>query len=299
MASCTTVTSIHPSIHPSHTPHLTISPEFQGVSDATAWTYGEALRSIATRCSLTNLKFIRIWDLLSYPLPDLSNPQKAKAFYLEHARYLRRELDYRYGVAGFDVDYAIANDPDIGATYVSYIDFLRMELPEREDGQNVPADVVAKRMLARGKAYAAILNATRANSVRLSIHNSGGKGKLSVPLIPQGGEGVGLMPWRSAVAVGTDGKYRSVYPKDVRDTHELVYREGRPYAFRAKSDRFDWKAVGLDVEFEYLYPSGVVVRLAGLEEHAIHRLIGACVEEAEAPKGAEAGNGGLKGSVLP
>jgi hypothetical protein len=236
------------------------------VSDATAWSYGEALREIAKTNKLHNLTFIRIWDLLDYPLHPsygITPPAEAKAFYLAHAIYLRRELDYRYGIPNFDVDAAIASDPDIAFTYASYIDFLTKELPEREDGLSVPAEVVAKRMLKRGKAYAAILSHTRPQSVRLSIHNSIGKGKLSIPLVPGAQGEVGLMPWRSAVVVGADGSYRTVYPGEVRETHELVYKFGRPYAFRERSDMWKWKDDGEKVELAWRYPRGVDVKFLG------------------------------------
>lgn len=40
-------------------------------------------------------------------------------------------------------------------------------------------------------------------------------------------------------------------------THELVYRKGKPWFFREKSELYDWE--GVDVEFEPLYPFGLMI----------------------------------------
>ena len=49
-----------------------------------------------------------------------------------------------------------------------------------------------------------------------------------------------------------------MHSKEVRDTHHLIHRHGRPYFYRERSELYDWsEAAG--VEFEHLYPSGVRV----------------------------------------
>lgn len=50
-----------------------------------------------------------------------------------------------------------------------------------------------------------------------------------------------------------------MHSKDVRDTHKLVYRYGRPYFFREKSELYDWPGDEI-VVFEHLYPRGLLVR---------------------------------------
>lgn len=42
--------------------------------------------------------------------------------------------------------------------------------------------------------------------------------------------------------------------------HELVYRNGKPWFFREKSDLYKWE--GMDVEFEPLYPFGLEIKPA-------------------------------------
>lgn len=67
-----------------------------------------------------------------------------------------------------------------------------------------------------------------------------------------------MTPWHCAIAVGLDGSFRTVHAADVRDTHELVYRNGQPHHLREKSDL--WAFDPVKVEFEHLYPCGLIVR---------------------------------------
>lgn len=70
-----------------------------------------------------------------------------------------------------------------------------------------------------------------------------------------------MTPWHSSIAVGVDGSFKTVHAEDVRDTHELVCRNGRPYCFREKSELFDFGSA--NVEFEHLYPCGLIVHAHG------------------------------------
>lgn len=110
------------------------------------------------------------------------------------------------------------------------------------------------------QAFAAAVEAKCGDYVRLSIHPSTGQTKLSVPLIPPPPGGHSMTPWHSSVAVGVDGSFRTVHAADVRETHDLIYRDGRPYCFREKSPLYDFGE--LQVEFQHLYPSGLIIRPA-------------------------------------
>jgi hypothetical protein len=110
-------------------------------------------------------------------------------------------------------------------------------------------------MMSRAESFTKIILAKCPNYVRLSIHPSSGAVKVSVPLIPQASGSFPKTPWHCSIAVGVDGSYSTIHAKDVRDTHALVYKHGRPYFFREKSDLYDW-AEGV-AEWEHLYPSGV------------------------------------------
>ncbi|KAH9909600.1 Pyoverdine/dityrosine biosynthesis protein-domain-containing protein [Xylariomycetidae sp. FL2044] len=211
------------------------------VSDEAVWSYGEALRDMALSDGLQSIKFLRLWDVLDHPARLLytSNKEAAKTYYVQHAACIRREL-VQYGHAQGSAGASVKSDKTpIRSTYV---DVLSRQNANDPDG-------IATTMLHRGKAYAAALQTALPGFLRLSIHNPTGDAKISIPLIPRPGgpqSDVGLMPWRSAIAVDADGSYRAVFPKDVEDTHETVYKDGRPYFLRVKSDGISQLEVSAD-----------------------------------------------------
>ncbi|KAJ5795265.1 Pyoverdine biosynthesis [Penicillium paradoxum] len=243
-----------------------------GVPDETVWDYGETLRKMAIEKELHNVKFIRLYELLEHPWFPSSSPESAKAFYLAHAGCLRRELMYTFGDPSFDATEAIKTDNDTCLTYRGYIKFLTKDLVHQEESKFLSKRArqtqiaeTARQMIIRGKMFAAAIRANRKDYVRLSIHESAGEKKLSVSLIPQTRGTIGYTPWHSCVAVGLDGSYRTVHAEDVRDTHDLIYKNGNPYFFREKSSLFDWSENGLSVKFEHLYPSGLIIRPADID----------------------------------
>lgn len=67
-----------------------------------------------------------------------------------------------------------------------------------------------------------------------------------------------MTPWHSSIAVGADGTFRTVHAASVRETHDLVYQDGRPHHFRERSPLYDLGET--QIEFEHLYPCGLVIR---------------------------------------
>ncbi|KAJ5831823.1 hypothetical protein N7474_000134 [Penicillium riverlandense] len=243
-----------------------------GVSDDTVWDYGEALRKMAIENELHHIKFIRLFELLEHPGFHSESSESAKASYLAHANCLRRELMYSFGDPTFDADEAIKTDTDTCLTYRGYIKFLTKDLAHQEENQlmskrsrQAHIAQTARQMIVRGKMFAAAIKANRKDYVRLSIHQSAGEKKLSISLIPQVRGALGYTPWHSSVAVGLDGSYRTVHAEDVRDTHDLIFKNGQPYYFREKSDIFNWVDDGLSVKFEHLYPCGLIIRPADID----------------------------------
>ncbi|KAL4779067.1 Pyoverdine/dityrosine biosynthesis protein-domain-containing protein [Aspergillus varians] len=239
-----------------------------GVPDEVVWDYGEALRQIAIGQNLHHLHFIRLADLLEHDGSPRDDADSARKFYLAHAPCFRRELLQRFGDPTFCPRTAIASDTDVCSTYRGYIRFLSKDLAQRFEGQSKRSKEsaiapIARSMIARGQVFAAAIRSQRGEYVRLSIHPSKNSRKLSVPLIPSaGGPGtsIGHTPWHACIAVGVDGSYTAVHAEQVKESHELVYKGGRPYCFRERSELFDWGADGLSVQFEHLYPCGLVVR---------------------------------------
>ena len=268
-----------------------------GVSDGDVFDYGETLREMAGQLRLGSLRFSRVSELLGHS--SLGSDEEdgyagsweaRREKYLEQAPRLREELLGNYKVADFDIDAAIRKEEDTCLTYRGYLKFLSRDLVddarvvEARKTSNKAADrvvgQVAREMLVRGKAFAAAIRERFPACVRLSIHESTGRRKISVGLIPLprpaepeaeadngSGDGqkgslkprrgrLGPTPWHSAVAVGLDGNYRSVAADEVRDTHDLIYHHGRPYYYREKSALFDWP---FPVTFSPQYPCGLII----------------------------------------
>ncbi|KAE9964126.1 hypothetical protein BLS_008631 [Venturia inaequalis] len=233
------------------------------VTDEDVWDYGEVLRAIAKEKAFRRIKFMRLWDLLDHAQPQIDG-QGDRTYYLIHAACIRRELTLRYGESKYDPSEAIKNDPDTLATYMGYKKFLAGDLAQENwvaaaSGKEKKARFaeIAKEMLVRGRMYANAIKESMSDCVRLSIHPSQDKTKLSISLIPQARGNLGYTPWHSCVAVELDGTYRTGHAAEFRDTHDLVYLNGRPHHFRARSELFRWD---IDVDFEFLYPCGLIIR---------------------------------------
>lgn len=206
---------------------------------------------------------MRLWNLLDHAQPKVDG-HGDRIYYLTHAACIRRELALRYGDSKYDPSEAIKNDTDTLATYTGYKKFLASDLAQEDwvaaaSGKEKKARFaeIAKEMLVRGRMYANAIKESMSDCVRLSIHPSQDKTKLSISLIPQARGNLGYTPWHSCVAVELDGTYRTGHAAEFRDTHDLVYRNGQPHHFRAKSELFTWD---IDFDFEFLYPCGLIIR---------------------------------------
>ncbi|KAL9595341.1 MAG: hypothetical protein Q9219_006495 [cf. Caloplaca sp. 3 TL-2023] len=242
--------------------------DLMGIEDSEVWDYGTGIRNIVKRKGLNHISAFRIVDLLNHPNTDRLTREE----YLIHAGCYRRELVARFAPRNFDSHAAVVEEEDTRMTYRGYIKFLTKDLMYTKlatDTMNMPnpkkrykeaIETLAYQMITRGKAFAAAIEDKCGDYVRLSIHPSSGKTKLSVPLIPPPAGGQLMTPWHSSVAVGVDGTFRTVHAANVRETHDLIYQDGRPYYFREKSPLFDFG--DLKVEFEHLYPGGLIIRPA-------------------------------------
>ncbi|KAH8585511.1 Pyoverdine/dityrosine biosynthesis protein-domain-containing protein [Bisporella sp. PMI_857] len=249
------------------------------VTDEDVWTYGETLRQMVLDSKLVNIRFVRLLDLLDVSHhesnPVLNSPghitSEDRTFYLAHASCLRRELLARYEPSGFDAKQAIKDDTDTCLTYRGYLRFLKKDLEHikdlRLDQDGFPLSAkkydrviscIAQKMITRGAAFAAAIKATHGDCVRLSIHPTIAVTKFPVQLIPQQSGSFGQTPWHSSIGVGLDGSFTAGHAEDFHKTHDVIYRAGRPYYFREKSELYHWG--DLKVEFEHLYPCGLIIR---------------------------------------
>ncbi|KAL9041621.1 MAG: hypothetical protein Q9180_001158 [Flavoplaca navasiana] len=242
-----------------------------GVSDQEVWRYGQALRQMAKDCMCHNVCFARLGDLLG---PGKLPEPTSEEVYVEHASQTRAEIVRRFLPRGFDPTEAIAKDPDMNHTYCGYARFMATELANTV--QEMPSKLrrrhckdVAKGMMVRGKAFAHAIAGAFPDHLRLSIHPSTETTKLSVSVVPQQGK-CPMTPWHSALVRAVDGSITMCHAQAVCTTkHELIFKHGRPWYFRERSNLFDWP--GMDVEFEHLYPDGIKVTLKDeSSEESVH-----------------------------
>ncbi|KAJ5055634.1 Pyoverdine/dityrosine biosynthesis protein-domain-containing protein [Bipolaris maydis] len=231
-----------------------------GVSDETVWNFGQSVRQIAADNNLNNISFLRLWDILRY-----SGDFQSKEYYLKNASNIRKELKRQYGDPKFEADMANTSTSDMQMTHTKYLEFLKQDLALNErhialSPEDQAADIAntAKEMMGRWKAFSAAMAAVPTQYVRLSIHDSGGKDKLSMAVIPQQEKGaLGATPWHSTLVIEKDGSMRTVQRCKVDETkYSLVYHNGRPYCFRAVAGN----GQDSNQSFAELYPSGLTIR---------------------------------------
>jgi alpha-ketoglutarate-dependent taurine dioxygenase len=172
----------------------------------------------------------------------------------------------RYGDAALDVRAYLCENEDARLTYHGYIKFLQKDLLHSSvsrGANDVPLSNKKLKAAAKGvvRAFAAAVKASFGGAVRLSVHPSLGKEKLSMSLVPQKSGRIGHTPWHSCVAVGIEGSFTTVRRADVAATHDLVRRNRRPYYYREKSDLYHW-GERVPVKLENLYPTSLIVRPA-------------------------------------
>ncbi|PNP39491.1 hypothetical protein TGAMA5MH_08509 [Trichoderma gamsii] len=229
------------------------------VSDSEVWIYGQTLRSMAQEIGCSNIRFLRIYELLGSEYSHLTT--------LTEEEYLYMVPDFRKGLEshlpeGYNVAEEILHNADVTATYRGYKKFLETERDTKLTSGRSRADKenaeIAKRMLNRGKAFAQAIKKRFPVAIRLSIHPSTDVDKISITLLPQDNE-VPMTPWHGAVMRKVNGTITMTHANKVLAiSHEIVYQNGRPMYFRERSDLFSWNEK--DLEFEYLYPTGIMVR---------------------------------------
>ncbi|KAJ3538273.1 hypothetical protein NM208_g5974 [Fusarium decemcellulare] len=254
------------------------------IPDSDFYDYGVKLRQLAKAKGFSHIIFTRLLDVL-----DLGNGDElSKKDYLAKADISRQVME-RFLGADFNLASQIEKHPDTTLTYQKYIRSAREDLrwgPEidpavKEDPDRYAAETVkvAERMTRRLlvsaqvisriisdvlQAYEAALQAKFPGHIRLSIHRSTGKSKISVPLIPQS-DGFGLTPWHSSLLVTAEGRFRTGPSKDFSDAekYEIITKDGKPYFVREKHPDFDWPN---HVEISHGYGGQVIVTNTSTKE---------------------------------
>ncbi|KAJ5788033.1 Pyoverdine biosynthesis [Penicillium paradoxum] len=233
-----------------------------GVPDDEYYDYGMELRQMAQEKHFSSIQFIRLMDLLG--LGDGENVSKQE--YLRLVSTCREKLmSSTYFDPRFDIEHELETNPDTKTTYESYFSRISEDLKWAKgfdpvvaaDPALYAAEVsgMAKTMINRLIAYEAVIDATLGKYIRLSIHPSLGRNKISIPLLRQG-DLFGDMPWHASIVVLSNGEIKTGKSRDFRELYEVVMRHDRPYYFREPSPIYEWEA---EVEFQHDY-EGLIVR---------------------------------------
>lgn len=228
-----------------------------GVSDEVAYDYGLRLRELAHEKKFSSIQFIRLMDLMG-----LGDGEKiSKPDYLELVPTVRERLmSSDYFDQSFNIDTELETNPDTKATFDGFFSRISEDLKWGKglDAAAVAADQAAydaevarvvKAMIQRLIAYEKLINVTLGSHIRLSIHPSIGKNKISIPLLPQAEE-FGDMPWHASVLVLPNGEVKTGDAKDFRDKYEIIKKNGRPYYFRERNAIYEW-SMPVDIQHSY------------------------------------------------
>ncbi|KUM60590.1 hypothetical protein ACN42_g6558 [Penicillium freii] len=233
-----------------------------GVPDDEYYDYGIELRKIAQKKHFSCIHFTRLMNLLG-----LGDGEKIpKADYLRLVSTCREKLmSPTYFDPTFDIDHELRTNPDTNTTYRSYFSRISEDLKWAKGFDPLVAadptlystevSKMAKTMINRLIAYEAVINATLGKYIRLSIHPSLGRNKISIPLLRQG-DMFGDMPWHASVVVLSNGEIKTGRSREFHELYEVVMKHGRPYYFRERSPVYEWEA---EVEFQHDY-DGLIVK---------------------------------------
>ncbi|KAI0175373.1 putative pyoverdine/dityrosine biosynthesis protein [Pestalotiopsis sp. NC0098] len=237
-----------------------------GVRDRDVWAYGEALRTLSVRQGFKHIEFSRLQDLVHIAVPN----ELDQITYVSNATNFRLALLSKFSNTEFNASLKVKDDEDTCLTYRGYIKFLSTDLQDvypigdsRTKSQfKKGIEYVAKQMLFRGDAFARAVKATFSDRLRLSIHPSTGRNKLSVSPLPT--DTFFTTPWHCTVAFRLDGTmtsgHHATFAAD--DKFELVYQDGRPSFYREKTNLLTWSAEGGGIVCDPLYPAGLLIRPA-------------------------------------
>ncbi|KAI3322286.1 Pyoverdine/dityrosine biosynthesis protein-domain-containing protein [Xylariaceae sp. AK1471] len=234
-----------------------------GIPDEDTWAYGEGLLAMARDHGLENIRLMRVMDILGHTDGKVLD----KTLYLSLVQKCREELLASYGRTEEEVRQMMKDDPDTLLTYCGFIRFLESDLKfssitadaKAMSGHKYRKTVkkVAIQMMIRAESFTKLLQARCPEYVRLSIHPSTGSVKLSFPLIIQESGEFPRSPWHSSLALAVNGSYSTVHSKDMRESHDLITRDGRGYYFREKSDLWDSDD---EIAYEPRYPNQLIVK---------------------------------------
>lgn len=235
------------------------------VSDTEVWKYGQEIRNmVEANFFHHNIKVVYAMELLG--ITNQEDPDEETFFatidqcrdqilaqFIQHEEAMQQLID---------------EDPDSRLTYTGIKTFCKVDQENSIYRKQAPSrkaflrdmSSLALKILARSEGFGKLIRNRLPNHIRLSIHPSSGAAKLSICLLPQPPGYVARAPWMSSIAVDQKGNYLSVHSKDVRENHDLIYRDGKPWLFRERCPVYEMQRDQKEEwAMEHMYPTGVRV----------------------------------------
>ena len=246
--------------------------DLMGVSDEEVFNYANGLQRITDALGLRHLRFTDLFELIGCE----SSPNTAEE-YASRTGKLKEDLFASYLPPGYDFDKDIKEDNNALLTYRGYIRFLDSDLATffRDKGMSKSAakkhsSKVAREMIKRGKAFAALVAKKSPLHLRLSIHASDNSNKLSIALLPHKRYSTfPVTPWHNIpyLDVTNDSLSLGRRPTDIDVTYKM-YKDELGLSFLcADVPMFrvidNEKAASFDqrVKLEPLYPFGLKIKV--------------------------------------
>ncbi|KUL90464.1 hypothetical protein ZTR_00170 [Talaromyces verruculosus] len=199
------------------------------VGDNEVWKYGQEIRRMVEENFFDhNIKVVYAMELLG--ITNQVDPDE-KTFFATIDK-CRDQIIAQFTQHEEAMQHLIDEDPDSRLTYTGIKTFCKVDQENSIYRTRAPSrkaflrdmSSLALKILARSEGFGHLIRNQLPHHIRLSIHPSSGAAKLSICLLPQPSGAVARAPWMSSIAVDEKGNYLSVHSKDVRETHDLVYK---------------------------------------------------------------------------
>lgn len=229
------------------------------IDDKDVWEYSQAVQKmVAEHFFDHSIRFMHAMELLGV----VSREELTEQVFYDTINTCRDKILAKFSRPEEAMEELVRDDPDSKLTWQGMKAFVIVDQANsiyRQEASSKKAFLrdmsnLALKMLARSEGFGALIREQLPHHIRLSIHPSSGVHKLSICLIPQLDDtDVARAPWMASVAVGTEGHYRTVHSKEVRESHDLVVRDGHPWLFRERSPLYDLSENGVSLGVTHTY----------------------------------------------
>ncbi|KAJ3496556.1 hypothetical protein NLG97_g2569 [Lecanicillium saksenae] len=228
------------------------------ISDETVWKYGQAVKAMVKSNGFgDNIEVMHAAEILGLVEDGLLSEE---LFYTttEPARQMIKD---EFCASEEQIRQLVETDPDSRLTFTGFKAFCKLDMENTDMKKHSLSNKAYMKaisslciqMMGRSEGFGKLIRAKMPHHIRLSIHPSSGAVKLSVCLVPQPSGSISRSPWMSTIAVSKNGVRYTVHVKDVRDTHELILKDGLPWFYKERTVPLSTGIVRRNAYFEKLW----------------------------------------------